>query len=123
VLIYGLGGIRRDLEEMADIYDLRGLLYVHSMFLPSILPSLAAGALSTWGGAWNSIIVAEYAELDHVRIDLGGAGSLLNKQVARGDIEGLLLNALTMSLLIVVINKTIWARFFQYVEKRYGGGE
>lgn len=123
VLIYGLGGIRRDLEEMTDIYGLRGLLYVRSMFLPSILPSLAAGALSTWGGAWNSIIVAEYAELDHVKIDLGGAGSLLNKQVARGNIEGLLLNALTMTLLIVVINKTIWTRFFQYVEKRYGGGE
>lgn len=123
VLIYGLGGIRRDLEEMADVYGLRGLLYVRSMFLPSVLPSIAAGALSTWGGAWNSVIVAEYAELDHVKIDLGGAGSLLSRQAARGDVEGLLLTALAMSLLIVAVNKTIWTRFFRYVEKRYGGGE
>nr|WP_233418121.1 ABC transporter permease subunit [Desulfurococcus amylolyticus] len=39
---------------------MKGRVYFKSIFLPSILPSLATGLLSASGGAWNASIAAEF---------------------------------------------------------------
>jgi len=121
VLVYGLSSVRRDLEELAEVYRFRGWPFYRYVFLPSLLPSVATGALSAWGGAWNASIVAEYVELGDGVVDLGGAGALIAKYAAIGDLAGLVSSVLTLSLTIVAINKTLWARLFRYIEERYGG--
>jgi len=121
VLIYGLSSVRREFEELAKVYNVKGLLLLRYMLLPSILPSIAAGALSAWGGAWNATIVAEYITLERGTIDLGGVGSLLNKLAARGEMLELVVSVLMLSAIIVLVNKTIWARLFSYIAGRCGG--
>jgi NitT/TauT family transport system permease protein len=123
LIVYGLASLRRELDEMASVYRIRGWWYVRAVFAPSLLPSLTAGALSAWGGAWNATIAAEYATFGGRVIDLGGVGALMNKKAAAGDAAGVAATALLLSLVIVAVNKTLWRKLFQLVESRYGGGE
>jgi len=123
LLVYGLASLRRELDEMANVYGIRGWWYLRAVFAPSLLPSLAAGALSAWGGAWNATIAAEYATFGDRVIDLGGVGALMAKKAAAGDAAGVAVTALLLSLVIVAVNKTLWRKIFQFVESRYGGGE
>ncbi|MEM2824532.1 MAG: ABC transporter permease subunit [Thermofilaceae archaeon] len=122
LLIYGVSSIRRELDEMAKVYRIRGWWFMRMIFAPMLMPSLAAGALSAWGGAWNSTVAAEYVELGDRVIDLGGAGAALNRAAYAGDYIGVALSALILSLVIVAVNKTFWRRVFEWVESRYGGG-
>jgi len=121
ILVYGLGSIRKDFEELAEVYHFGARHFFRYIFVPSLLPSVAAGALSAWGGAWNASVVAEYVEVSGRTIDLGGVGALLNRLTVSGDTLGLMLSALVLSLVIVAINKTLWSRFFNYIEGRYVG--
>ncbi|MEM0093088.1 MAG: ABC transporter permease subunit [Thermofilum sp.] len=121
LLIYGLASVRQDLAEMAAVYRLRGAVYFRYFFVPSLLPSLATGALSAWGGAWNASIVAEYISAGSMVFDMGGVGSMISRLAERGDSLGLVLTSLSLSLFIVFVNKTLWARIFRFIEKRYGG--
>jgi len=121
LIIYGLASVRKDLDELAAVYRVRGLTYLRYVFVPSLLPSLATGLLSAWGGAWNASIVAEYVEIGEEAIDMQGVGSLISKTAARGDVAALLATSLALSLFIVVVNKTLWVRLFRFIEKRYGG--
>ncbi|MCC6064824.1 MAG: ABC transporter permease subunit, partial [Thermofilum sp.] len=123
LIIYGLASLRRELDEMASVYRIRGWWYVRAVFAPSLLPSLTAGALSAWGGAWNATIAAEYATFGDRVIDLGGVGALMSKKADAGDAAGVTASALLLSLVIVAVNKTLWRKLFQLVESRYGGGE
>jgi NitT/TauT family transport system permease protein len=123
LLVYGLASLRRELDEMASLYRIRGWWYVRAVFAPSLLPSLAAGALSAWGGAWNATIAAEYATFGDRVIDLGGVGALMAKKAAAGDAIGVAVSALLLSLAIVAVNKTVWRKLFELVESRYGGTE
>jgi NitT/TauT family transport system permease protein len=123
LIIYGLASLRRELDEMASVYRIRGWWYVGAVFAPSLLPSLAAGALSAWGGAWNATIAAEYATFGDRVIDLGGVGALMSKKADAGDVAGVTASALLLSLVIVAVNKTLWRKIFQLVGSRYGGGE
>ncbi len=121
ILVYGLGSIRRDFEELATVYRLRGWTFFRHIFIPSLLPSIATGALSAWGGAWNASVVAEYVQVGGRTIDLGGVGAMLNRFAISGDTIGLTLSALVLSIVIVAINKTLWSRIFGYIEGKYGG--
>lgn len=123
LIVYGLASLRKDLEEMSKVYRIRGLWYLRSVFIPSLLPSLASGALSAWGGAWNSTVAAEYVSFGERVIDIGGVGAVLNRKAAKGDALGVAMSALLLSLVITVFNKALWKRFFEFIERRYGGGE
>ena len=123
LLVYGLASLRRDLDEMASLYRIRGWWYMRAIFTPSLLPSLAAGALSAWGGAWNATIAAEYATFGDRVIDLEGVGALMAKKAAAGDAIGVTVTALLLSFAIVAVNKTLWRKLFELVESRYGGAE
>ena len=119
VLIFGLSSLRESIIELSEIYNVKGRLYLSRIFIPSLLPSILAGGLSASGGAWNASIAAEYIVLGGLTVDMGGVGSLLNKQAQAGDVLGVLSTSFFMSLVVVFINKTIWARILGKIRGYY----
>jgi NitT/TauT family transport system permease protein len=89
------------------------------VFIPSLLPSILAGGLSASGGAWNASIAAEYIAFGDLIVDMGGVGSLLNKQAIAGDVLGILLTSLFMSSIIVSINKLVWVKVLRRISGYY----
>ena len=120
LFFYGVPSFRRQLVELAEIYNIRGGLYISKIFLPALFPSIAAGLISASGGAWNSVIVAEYIDLGTINVDLGGIGSLISRSAAEGDIVSLTTYVLYLTLFIVIANKTLWDRLlFRRIKRRY----
>ncbi|MCC6052338.1 MAG: ABC transporter permease subunit, partial [Fervidicoccaceae archaeon] len=118
-IIFGLTRVTRELDELSEIYGVRGRLYITKIFIPSIMPSIVAGSISSSGGAWNASIVAEHIRLGELNIDVGGVGSLLSRYAEMGDMYGVVLTSLLMSVTIVVINKLLWARLVRKIGGTY----
>ncbi|NAZ24722.1 MAG: ABC transporter permease subunit [Thermofilum sp.] len=121
IIIFGLSSIRREHEELAQIYKIKGWYFVRTVFLPSIFPAVASGLLSAWGGAWNATIVAEYVVLSGRTFDMGGVGALLNRYTVEGKTTEVALTALLLSLVIVIINKVVWSRIFSRISGAFAG--
>ncbi len=119
ILIYGLSNVRREYVELSDLYGVRGSLFIKTIFVPSMLPSIASGSLSAWGGAWNSTIVAEYIELGVLSVNLGGIGAFLDVLFSENRVLELSMAIIILSLLIALINKTIWRSIFKRVSRRF----
>ncbi|MEM4623678.1 MAG: ABC transporter permease subunit [Desulfurococcaceae archaeon] len=119
IMLFGISNVRKDIVDLADIYRIRGFYFIKHIFIPLLLPSIATSALSSWGGAWNSTIVAEYFSAENITINLGGVGALMNIALSNGDTTTLLILVLVLSLLITTINKTLWARFFKKLSGRF----
>ncbi|NAZ13355.1 MAG: ABC transporter permease subunit [Desulfurococcales archaeon] len=119
ILIFGLSSVRRDLMELADIYKIKGSIFLRKIFIPAMIPSIAAGGLSAWGGAWNSTIVAEYIDLGGRKIDLDGLGALLNIYASENRFTDLMITLLYMILIIILINKLVWREVFKRVSRRF----
>jgi NitT/TauT family transport system permease protein len=119
ILIFGLSNLKGSILEFSRIYGIRGVLYLSKVFIPSLLPSILAGGLSASGGAWNASIAAEYIAFGDLVVDMGGVGSLLNKQAMAGDVLGILLTSLFMSLIIVSINKLVWVKVLRRISGYY----
>jgi len=111
--------VEKRLYEMAEVYGIKSWSLFTKIFLPMNMPRLIAGLSSAWGGAWNSTIAAEYAVLDSTVIQFYGIGYELVKAVEKGDYIGSLFYAITLSLFIVVVNRTLWRWLYNRAFMRF----
>ncbi len=119
VLLFGVSSLKESILEFSKVYGMRGRYYLLRVFIPSLLPSILAGGLSASGGAWNASIAAEYFETENFTVDMGGVGSLICKQTLAGDTLGVLSTPFLMSLVIVGVNKALWARILKRISGYY----
>ncbi|MEZ0394629.1 MAG: ABC transporter permease subunit [Desulfurococcaceae archaeon] len=119
VLIFGIPSMRQEIIELSRIYGVRGRLFLRHVFVPMLMPAILAGTLSASGGAWNATIVAEYFQAGQEVIDLGGVGALLDKLNASGDVLGLIISLVYMSIFIVIVNNLLFKRLFSRISGRF----
>ena len=119
VLLFGVSSLKESILELSKVYGIRGKYYLLKVFIPSLLPSILAGGLSASGGAWNASIAAEYFKTENFTVDMGGVGSLIYKQTLAGDTLGVLSTSFLMSLVIVGMNKALWARILKRISGYY----
>jgi NitT/TauT family transport system permease protein len=115
----------------ADIKDLPNVFHVgrrsawRNVYIPGALTGFVTGSITAIGGAWNALIIAEYftpsgqsgaAPLTQVGT---GIGKVIAIATGRGDFLTLTLAVLSMTVLIVVFNLTVWRKVYHYVTRRY----
>jgi len=118
--------IPKTLVEASELYQISGWRRWADIYIPSVMPSIVTGSITFIGGAWNTLMVAEYFSvssssgsvvLTQVRY---GIGRLLDIATYTGNLQLMSLSILSMSLLIVVVNLTFWRWAYNYTTKRFG---
>jgi NitT/TauT family transport system permease protein len=81
------------------------------------------GAITAVGGAWNALIIAEYFQTNPTQAPLtqvpSGIGRAISVATNAGDNVTLFLAVVSMTILIVVFNLTVWRRLYHRVTRRY----
>src|SRR2546422_840604 len=107
-LIAGVRSIPGDLDEAARGFGLRGRTYWRRLLLPALVPSLATGSITAWGAGWNALIVAEYLQFGQSVFSVTGLGaSLYGATVVTGDYAMGYLTVLTMTAVVLILNKLL----------------
>ncbi|MDA8194772.1 MAG: ABC transporter permease subunit [Thermaerobacter sp.] len=118
-VIAGASAIPEDLREVTRMIGLRGVKVWTTLILPAIYPSLITGLITAAGGAWNASIVAEYVSFQNHVYTTFGVGSLIAQTSQQSRFPVLLLATGTLSLTVVVINRTIWRPLYDKASQRY----
>jgi NitT/TauT family transport system permease protein len=118
-IIAGASAIPKDLIEISNAYGVKGLKKWKTLILPCIFPYLITGLITAYGGAWNSTIVCEYVSFGGDIISTKGLGALISSSSAEGRFGILLLSTLTMSFMVVAINRLVWKRLFIIAKNKF----
>jgi NitT/TauT family transport system permease protein len=89
------------------------------LFLPSVLPSLVTGWITAAGGAWNASIVSEIVEYKGRVLEARGLGADIKRAAAQGDFTHLAACLTVMVIVVVMFNRTVWARAYQIAQTRF----
>jgi NitT/TauT family transport system permease protein len=89
------------------------------VFLPAAMPSIATGWLTAAGGAWNASIVAEIVTFRGRELVAPGLGSYIALAAGSQRYGELVAAVVVMVILIVAINRFLWARLYNFVESRF----
>ena len=118
-VLAGASAIPGDLGEAADVYRVSGLRRFLTLDLPAVFPFLVTGLVTAAGGAWNASIVAETLVFRGRELTTFGLGSLITRATHEGNFPLLAAGVLTMSLALVLLNRTVWRRLYRLAATRY----
>lgn len=118
-IIAGAMAIPKDLIEISKSYGIKGFRKWKTLILPCIFPYLITGLITAYGGAWNSTIVCEYVSFGGEIISTKGLGAIISQSSSEGKFGILLLSTLTMSFMVVAINRLVWKRLFMIAKTKF----
>jgi NitT/TauT family transport system permease protein len=97
-----------------------------NVYIPAAMTALVTGCITAVGGAWNTLIVAEYFTRTNpdgsttLLTQVGtGIGKIIVIATGKNDTLTLTLAVVSMTVLIVVFNLTVWRRVYHHVTRRY----
>ncbi|MEY4616472.1 MAG: hypothetical protein RJB66_1432 [Pseudomonadota bacterium] len=122
VLFNVLAGATMISRELRETFLLVGLSKTDTwknLYIPSILPNLVTGLVTAAGGAWNASIVAEYLHYKNEVQSTMGLGALISEATARGNYSLLAGSLLAMVIVVVGVNRLVWHRVYDWVDRRF----
>ncbi len=124
-VISGMRTIPESLLELASISRLDWKEKWRSVYIPAALPSFITGSITAIGGAWNALILAEYFSVQSgsysvVLSQVGtGIGKLIDIAVFSGNLDVMVLAIVSMTIMVVAINRLFWQKIYSRVTSRY----
>lgn len=121
-VIVGTGNLPQDLHLATQNYGVKGILWWRKFILPGIFPYYVTGAMTAAGGCWNASIVAEVVTWGDKTLLAKGIGSYIAKYTQTGDFPRIALGIAVMCIYVVIINRLVWRKLYDYAEERYHVG-
>jgi len=119
----GVRTLPADMKDLPKVFSARRVSAWRNVYLPSALTGLVTGTITAVGGAWNALIIAEYFQLDPTQPALSqvpvGIGKMITIATNQGNYLTLTLAVVSMTVLIVTFNLTVWRRVYHHATKRY----
>jgi NitT/TauT family transport system permease protein len=120
-LIGGIKLIPETINDVAKVFNIKGLFKLRTITIPAMLPELVTGSILAVAGGWNIIIVAEvlhtYISGGTTAQDLFGLGSLMVQSSAEGNTALFLIALVAMVLVIALTNIFVWQRLLRLSER------
>jgi NitT/TauT family transport system permease protein len=120
-LLAGARGLAPDLEEAARSYGVRGRGFLRRVMLPSLFPAFVTGSITSFGGGWNTLIVAEYLNVNSSHtLSVLGIGQMIDIGYAEpGGLPLMVTALLTLVASVIAINELLWKPLYRRAVERF----
>lgn len=118
-VVAGASSLPQELHLVAQNYGLRGWIWWRKLILPAIFPYYITGAMTAVGGSWNASIVAEVVNWGGETLHSTGLGSYIAQYTSVGDFPRIGLGIAVMSIYVIVINRFVWQKLYDFAEERF----
>lgn len=118
-MLAGAARIPGELRYSLDLIQASRLTYWRRLFIPSVFPTLVAGWVIAAGGAWNASIVAEYMFFGGRLYRTGGLGATITAAAEKGDFQVLAASLALMVGVILLFNRLVWLRLYDFAQSRF----
>jgi len=110
-VIAGIKAMPASIQEMSQVFNIRGWDYLRHVLLPSIYPYVIAGSVLAWGGGWYFVIVTEFVTFGDKVYSLPGLGYYLQlASFQYGSVWMAIAGLMTIGLIVFLMNRFIWHR-------------
>jgi len=120
-IVSAVKNIPTEINEVNQIFGLKGMKRLRHVVIPSILPAIVTGSILSWGTGWNTIIFAEYLPSPDPSIPplaIPGLGSLLDKAgYEYGNTVFLVFMLGIIATIVLSMESLVWRRLLRKFEK------
>ena len=88
------------------------------LIIPAIFPAYITGALTAAGGSWNASIVSEWVKWGPDTLTATGIGAYIHVASDQGDTARLILGTAVLCIYVILLNRLLWRRLYNYAAER-----
>jgi NitT/TauT family transport system permease protein len=118
-VISGAAAVPESLVEVARTAGMGNFEVIRRVYLPGTYTQIVTGLITAAGGAWNGCIVAEHVVFRGQVFVTDGLGARITEAAETANFGSLLAAVCVMIVLIVVINRVVWAKLYLHTETKY----
>lgn len=118
-VISGAASVPEQLVEVARTTGMGKLEIMRRVYLPATFSPILTGLITAAGGAWNVSIVAELVIFRGQEYSVKGLGTYISKATERAAYSELAAAVMVMIVLIVLLNRTFWAKLYDLAQSKY----
>ncbi len=121
----GVRSIPNEIWEVARLTNMKRRMIWRNIAIPAAFPSFITGSITAVGGGWSVLIVAEYFQVavgtssTVVTQVSSGVGKLLAVAAINGDFTLMSLALVSMTALIVLVDRLVWRRLYRKTTARF----
>jgi len=117
-VIAGASALPADFRYVARNLGLKRWIWWRRLIIPAIFPAYITGALTAAGGAWNAAIAAEWVQWGPTTLVATGIGAYIKIAFNDGDNGRLILGTAVLCLYVILFNRLLWRRLYDYAAER-----
>ena len=118
-VLAGAMRIPEELLSMTELFQVSSLRRWSKLYIPCVFPALVTGWVTAAGGAWNASIVAEFLSYRGEVLQTKGLGALISIAASKANFPMLVASISVMVAIVIVLNRTLWARVYRLSTTRY----
>ena len=122
----GVRTLPADIKDLPRVFRVGRISAWRNVYIPGALTGFVTGSITAIGGSWNALIIAEYFTVTKPNGSTSlltqtgtGIGKVIDIATYSNNYLMLTLAVVSMTVLIVVFNLTVWRRVYHHVTKRY----
>jgi NitT/TauT family transport system permease protein len=116
----GIRTLPSELWELRRVFHLSSLQAWRDIYLPASLTAFVTGSITAVGAAWNTLIVAEFFSSGKTTTQVTfGIGKVIAENTYGGHLWIAYLAIISMTVLVITFNLTVWRRVYHYTTSRY----
>ncbi|HTJ62979.1 MAG TPA: ABC transporter permease subunit [Alphaproteobacteria bacterium] len=117
-VIAGVSSLPQDFKYVSRNLGLSHLIWWRRLIIPAIFPAYITGALTAAGGSWNASIAAELVHWGPTTLTATGIGSYIEIASTDGDAPRLILGTAVLCFYVIVLNRLLWRRLYDFAAER-----
>ncbi len=124
-VMVGVRSIPNEIWEVARLTKMKRRMIWRDIAIPAAFPSFITGSITAVGGGWSVLIVAEYFQVavgsssTVVTQVSNGVGRTLAVAAINGDFTLMSLALVSMTALIVLVDRLVWRRLYRKTAQRF----
>lgn len=118
-ILSGLRAVPPDLEEAARSFGVSERDLLRKVYIPGSFAAIVTGSITAFGGGWNTLIVAEYLNVNGQTFQVFGIGSTLDIGYAQGEAALWVAALFTLVVTVVALNELIWKPLYRRAVTKY----
>lgn len=112
--------IPKELKEPVHLFSRSRRFILRKLVLPAAFPGFVTGSFAAFGAGWNALVVAEFSVFNGKAYSAKGIGYLIDYAAyVKGDTVLLSICLIALVIVIIVLNKLVWQKLYDYAEERF----
>jgi NitT/TauT family transport system permease protein len=117
-VIAGASSLPRDFQYVSQNLGVTRWVWWRRLIIPAIFPAYITGALTAAGGSWNASIVSEWVKWGPDTLTATGIGAYIHVASDQGDTARLILGTAVLCIYVILLNRLLWRRLYNYAAER-----